>query len=153
MEPFLIIDLLLPHHHIIYQPCCQLTSPPLYPKKSVIFQGTRISYGNLTPCVPLSLLRRGGGIKKRGLRPLLDALKVREFKRVKERLCLWSVSWGGWYYPPPRQLHCRLAVAGLQPRRPLLLRRRSCLSGDGGDYGAGEGVERIYIKGGIIYIR
>jgi hypothetical protein len=41
---------------------------------------------NLTPCVPLSLARRGGGIKKRGLRPLLDAPKVREFKRGRASL-------------------------------------------------------------------
>jgi len=35
------------------------TSPHLYPKKSVIFQGTRILYGNLTPLVPLSFKGEG----------------------------------------------------------------------------------------------
>jgi hypothetical protein len=29
-----------------------------------------VLYGNLTPLIPLSLLRRGGGIKKRGFAPL-----------------------------------------------------------------------------------
>jgi len=35
-----------------------------YPKKSAIFQGTRILYGNLTPLIPLSFLRRGEEIKE-----------------------------------------------------------------------------------------
>jgi hypothetical protein len=45
----------------------------MHPKKSKIFQGTRF--------IPLSLKRRGGGIKKRGRSPLLDTPKVRELKR------------------------------------------------------------------------
>jgi len=40
---------------------------PFHPKKSAIFQGTRILYGDLTPLIPLSLGRRA----KEGLRPSL----------------------------------------------------------------------------------
>jgi hypothetical protein len=51
----------------------------------VIFQGTRISYGNLTPLIPLSLTRRGGREEKEGLALLLNTpVKLASFKGEKE---------------------------------------------------------------------
>jgi len=59
------------------------------PKNYIIGGETRLAilklFINLTPLIPLSLARRGGGIKKEGLTPLLNAPKS---KRVKERLRL-----------------------------------------------------------------
>jgi hypothetical protein len=42
----------------------------------VIFQGTLISYVDLTPFIPLSL-KGEGGEKKEGLTPLLGTPKIR----------------------------------------------------------------------------
>jgi hypothetical protein len=40
------------------------------------FNSLQVLLGDLTPCVPLSLLRRGGKILKEGLTPLLNTPKA-----------------------------------------------------------------------------
>jgi len=43
-------------------------------------------FSNLTPCIPLSFLRRGGSFIKRGVSPLLDDPKIGESKRGEASL-------------------------------------------------------------------